>query len=469
MNIKTFFRLLQILQPELETLSDGDDVKKQTAPQNDKVTAVARRVLPALRLYSIWFSRNWHFLNATNLADTLTTVDVQELWKAYAETLTLLTMTFPPQELPLDDYLLEEDVETIGFQPLFGDDTRRFWYNGEQLKKKWSDPGRSHPNIEMRMRIRALLIDGALLAKEGDAPLDLDGLRFFYREAGLPSELLASPNNQKAASPLVPPETMEMPLFPTETPLAEDQVSHSVAPSESASTVLAKDPAMNRMVDDLVGADDGLDPLLEEDENYPPTPPEQTFEDTTMVTESSYGIGPLTIKDIVNSNFGRSIASPQTPVLSTSMERVPSAIRQPAHLPSLPDGRSNGRSIWNKDYTSTPGPSSPVIGGSMAHGTPTSLYNSTGHLRIESSYSARESEWTPPSATPVQQSVGMGSAPWGNAGVSHYASIYGGYPARGTSDLNMLSPIPFGKSRWSPGPENGRSSFSRTPSRGQGG
>ena len=74
LNVKTFFILLQVLQPELDRLSEGNDVKHQNGERTmqlpDKITAVARRILPGLRLYSTWFTRYWQVLNA-NIADTL--------------------------------------------------------------------------------------------------------------------------------------------------------------------------------------------------------------------------------------------------------------------------------------------------------------------------------------------------------------------------------------------------------------
>lgn len=495
LNVKTFFTLLQILQSELERLSEGDDVTQNghRAPQlSDKITAVARRVLPALRLYSTWFTRFWQVLNA-NIANTLTTVEVQELWKAYAGTLTLLASSFPADKLkrqiPEDSYMLEEDVDTIGFQPLASSETMKLWYNGEILKPKWSDLERSHPNIEMLIRIHDFLVDGLLLVQNADAPLDLDGMRFIYREDGLPSELLASPNNPPGGSPTISAEPLEMSMFPTQIPTAEELASQSVAaPSEGGSTTIAKDSAMNRMVDDLVGPDDGLDPLPEEDENIPPTPPAQTFEDT-VVTENTYGLGSFTVNDLVHSvtNYKKSTASPApvTPVYSTPMNRIgsSSSIRQPANLPSLPDGQYSGASIWNRNYNGTPGPSSPLLNnGFEMRGSPinsTRLSGVSGHARGDSSASHRSGDWNFPSTTPVQQPIaaGLGSgATWGNPGASVYNSVYGqsaygnnynhGYGASAT-DINLASPLLFGRdSAWN---SQTQSSYGRTPPNGQGG
>ena len=487
LNVKTFFILLQVLQPELERISEGEDVTKngeRTTLLSDKITAVARRTLPALRLYSTWFSRYWQVLNA-NIADTLTTVDVQELWKAYSATLTLLASSFPVDQLPQETYMLEEDTDTIGFQPLISPNTMKLWYDGNTMKQKWTDLERDHPNVEMLMRVKDLLIDGLMLTQNPEAPLDLSGSRFIYREEGVPSELLASPSNQADTSPLLSPRATDMPLFPPQGPVADDQKSYSVAaPSESASTTIAKDSAMNRMVDDLVGPDDGLDPLPEEDENIPPTPPAQTFEDTTVVNDNVYAPAPFSINDLVNSVKNYKPLSPVPPqtMLSTPMGRTAStsSMRQLANLPSVPDGSWNASSIWNPGYESTPGPSSPLLANSLAN---TNGYNRSpignyGHARQSSSNSILGPDTTSTNmhtARPISGGLGSGAA-WGNptaASPSSWSSVYGsnqlGVPQNGyqngqSGTLNMGSPLLFSSYQ-----DKMNSSWGRTPRNGQGG
>jgi hypothetical protein len=487
LNVKTFFTLLQILQSELERISEGEDVcESGKAPHlSDKITAVARRVLPGLRLYSTWFTRYWHVLNA-NVANTLTNVEVQELWKAYAGTLTLLASSFPAGQLPAEQYMLEEDADTVGFQPLTSPETMKLWYNDSTLKPKYSEVKRIHPNDEMLMRVRDILVDGLHLTQNAEAPLDLDGLRFFYREAGIPSELLASPNNRPDGSPVISAEVMDYPLFPQETPLPEDQKSYSVvAPSESTSTVIAKDSAMNRMVDDLVGPDEGLDPLPEEDENIPPTPPAQALEDATLFQENMYGVASLSIHDLVNSvqNYKKTAGSPATPLYATPMNRVASSssIRQPANLPSLPDGHhNNGASIWNRHYSGTPDPSSPLLNnGNDVRGSPllgTRASGLFGHARGNSSNSLHSNDWSYPIATPPVQRTVPGAA-WGNPNTSAQESMYTNsngmgyshYYTGNTTDMNLASPLLFGKGTWNSDFEGGHNSFGRTPPNGQGG
>ncbi|PVH90306.1 hypothetical protein DM02DRAFT_665262, partial [Periconia macrospinosa] len=262
-------------------------------------------------------------------------------------------------------------------------------------------------------------------------PLDLDGPRFIYQEAGLPS--VASPSNHDIGSPALPTEPLDFPLFPSEIPVAEDQKSHSVAaPSESASTTLAKDSAMNRMVDDLVGVDDGLDPLPEEDENVPPTPPEQTFEDTALVPGAIYGLATFSINDLVNSvqNYEKASGSPAPgiPLLSTPMNRVASSssVRGPATLPSLPDGQSNSASIWNRNY-GTPAPASPLMLNNPDMRSSPLNVQSYSHVRGDSANSARSYDYSIGSTLgtrPISGGLGNG-ATWGTSTVSSsWNSIY---------------------------------------------
>ncbi len=498
LNVKTFFILLQVLQPELDRLYEGEDVKHQNQDRatqlSDKITAVARRILPGLRLYSTWFARYWQVLNA-NIADTLTTVDVHELWKAYAATLTLLASSFPVDKLPQENYMLAEDTETIGFQPLISPDTMKLWYINDTMKQKWTELERNHPNVEMLMRVKDLLIDGLLLTQNPEVPLDLDGTRFIYREAGLPSELLASPNNQPDNSPVLGPQTVEMPLFPQDAQIPDDQQSYSVAaPSETTSVALAKDNAMHRMVDDLVGDVDALEPLHEEDEDIPPTPPEQTFEDTTVVNDTTFAPAPFTISELVNSvkNYKPLSPAPTPVMLSTPMGRTGStaSLRQPANLPSLPDGQWNSPSIWNRQYDGASGPSSP----SMMHATslsadlrmsPMNGMNNgfSGHYRGDSGKSllspdtaatpsgsrvtrntngalGSNAAWGSSEATPSKWGSSRSSDPSGSQYNNNYNNNQFGY----ANGANMASPLLFSSCY-----DNVDSSWGRTPPNGQGG
>ncbi|KAF2749570.1 hypothetical protein M011DRAFT_457013 [Sporormia fimetaria CBS 119925] len=471
LNTKTFSKLLYILQSELEGLSEREDVTQNgdSTPQlSDKITAVTRRVLPGLRLYSIWFSKSWNRLSDNCSEST-------ELWKAYAAALSAVASNFPVDQLPngADDfYMLEEDTETIGCQPLVSQQTMRYWYDNNALKKRYTDLERNHPNVEMLMRVRDFLIGGLELTQLPDAPLDLDAPWFVYRESAPPSD--------KADVPLVshtgPAKPSDLPLLspaPTQLPGPQQQMSYNVvAPSDTASTgIAARDNDIRQMVDDLVGADDSLETLLEDDGNNPPTPPEQTFEDT-VVTTNGHGDHVYSIADLVNTvkNYKKPLGSPAAATSSHAapMERVASSssTRQAANLPPLP-----GSSIWSSDfamyanqYNGSQARLSPLGGGFRNGG-------SGGHSRGESVNSVRSGEWAysslSPSHPPQHNGIGNGAA-WGNSAAPH-APGYGApsrYVPAHPQNVGMVSPLLFGPSAWDSAPN---SSYYRTPPNGQGG
>ncbi|KAI9374907.1 hypothetical protein BJX61DRAFT_224970 [Aspergillus egyptiacus] len=195
-NVKTFFTLLQVLSAEVERFA----VEDSSGSKDDKITIVARRILPALRNYSSWLLTVNKYLVAYNEKDTPLAVQLTEFWKIYANTLTLLASTFDVVHLPEVDYLLEEDEETLCFVPLSKGATARRYLdvNGRQ-KPSMNDPGveRSHPNIEMLYRIREFVIDGLDLVVGNKIPIalvdDEDRKTFIYKEDGLPSQFFASP------------------------------------------------------------------------------------------------------------------------------------------------------------------------------------------------------------------------------------------------------------------------------------
>jgi hypothetical protein len=171
-NAVTFQTLLHMLNSELEFLGDRQDVKKRGAPADqslgDRVTVNMQRVLPVLRLYSVWFQSYWRILGADLPGFQITTLEVQELWHEYARCLNLLILSFPLDQLPIDNYLLPEDDETLGFGPFFEQAHHRNWHGDRGLKPKFSDADipRLPPDAEALVRIRGLLLDGEALCND---------------------------------------------------------------------------------------------------------------------------------------------------------------------------------------------------------------------------------------------------------------------------------------------------------------
>jgi hypothetical protein len=277
-NVKTFFTLLQILLVELErTASFEDSNGKDALPSPDKVTVVARRILPALRHYSSWLLTNSQSLaEQKEEKDSALSIQIKEFWKIYAGTLSLLASSFDVASLPEIDYLLEEDEESLGFAPLDQDATsRRYVGGGDQIKPRMHDLGveRSHPNMEMLYRIREFVIDGLDLVVSNRIPVALvdseDKKTFIYQEEDLPSQFYSSPHGRQHALSSASIEREDIPQA--------TQDSHSVAEaqslfggSQSASASMSAN--MNRIVE-------GVERLVDSDtyENAPNVPDQFSF------------------------------------------------------------------------------------------------------------------------------------------------------------------------------------------------
>lgn len=507
LNLKTLSTLLQTFRSELDSLSDGKDVKAKDSgvsqQLSDRISSVSRRILPALRLYSSWLLRYWVVLNA-NVADTISEDEVRELWRAYAGVLTVLAAAFPADVLPEEDYLLEEDVDTIGFQPLICEQTEKVWYSNGMLKNKYYDVGveRNHPSKETMMRIRDLLVDGLTLTQDEvsslagavlrnvlivmqNCPLQLDGLTFVYLDGMDTFESTSGP--AKEPSIISQPKTSFVtPTQQAVNALPYQGITKGATPSD-ATVSFTKDAYMTRMVDDLVGGDRAVDGFFQEHENLPPTPPEQTFDDTAFINDGSYGISTITAGETnsMTRTFSQMSHSADSAIRHSSSRPNQSAamspvIKQLPSLPSLPDQSS----IWNRNYTS-PGPSSPFAGHS------TTVRNSplrpavNGHSRDHSLNSIRSFGPSPelwgqsPYQVSGSQQLVSSTLGWENtennlayqSGLSNYANFYGQDRTTSSPILNngLMSPVHFGGSPRLHGQERNRSSYSHAPRNGNGG
>ncbi|KAL2852912.1 hypothetical protein BJY01DRAFT_259510 [Aspergillus pseudoustus] len=358
-NVKTFFTLLQILLAEVERFA-VEDAKVGA----DKVTVVARRILPALRNYSSWLLTVNHHLVAYNENDTPLAVQVIEFWKIYANTLTLLASTFDVINLPEVDYLLEEDEETLCFQPLSKSVTnRRYLDVHDQQKPRMNDPGieRSHPNIEMLYRIREFVIDGLDLVVGNKIPIalvdDEDKKTFIYKEDGLPSQFFASPSghHHTLSSASIEREDIQ-------------QVRQEAINADSRSAFDGSQSASISMSTNMHGIVEGVERLVESDtyENAPLVPDQLSFTSSAN-NQQQRAISAQFFDPDVNATRQTLIAPPglgppNTANQSASLSRIPSS-QSYTPRPALPGIMP---SIWNTAF-------SPEAGNASSPRTPPGL------------------------------------------------------------------------------------------------
>lgn len=165
LNLRTFVALLEQLRNELDDL-----LMRGAAGQTDEANAVIRKLsvrtvgnLPQLRIYTAWLRKNIVVL--TSMGDNISTTLLEKFWSAYAKSLSLMAEAFPTDSLPDLSYMLEEDVDTLGFEPVQCDANRGIWYEGDKLKAPWHEPSNEQaPAAEMLFRIRGILVAGLELS-----------------------------------------------------------------------------------------------------------------------------------------------------------------------------------------------------------------------------------------------------------------------------------------------------------------
>lgn len=160
---------VELAEPEQPDAGEGDLAQR--------ITAVFRRTLPALRIAGKWLKANYKYViqNTENDGGDGSGTEIQAFWSAYAQFFCALIRAFPMNRLPAISSLLEEDMDMKGFLPL-----RKTM--GEVSSSPRTDPNKSsttgdqseeqvHPNVEQLMRIHDLLKDAdAVVAMEVTVP-----------------------------------------------------------------------------------------------------------------------------------------------------------------------------------------------------------------------------------------------------------------------------------------------------------
>ena len=154
---------------------------------------------------------------------------------------------------------------------------------------------------------------------------------------------------------------------------------------------LAQYSEMSEMVNNLVDEGDGAIPT---NANMPPTPPEQTFDDTAMMNDSTYGITSLNLGDSFawgqNYNPRSSAVTARSPSHDSRGSISPAPIPPLSSIPHLPD-ESGIFAAFSAESPSDP--SSPYLRTAPAGPDSPAQYlnRRVGHSRQNSRHSSRGS------------------------------------------------------------------------------
>ncbi|KAI9726257.1 MAG: hypothetical protein M1834_009058 [Cirrosporium novae-zelandiae] len=446
LNVKTFFTLLRILQTELEQFA-ADDSNTNGTPDDstpngsEKITAVIRRVLPAIRHYSSWLISTVDFLTSNVRGETGLQVQIKEMWNIYANTLNLITTTFPIHDFPAIEYLFDEDADTIGFKPFRnGKTASRFLTEEKKVKPRYCDHGiqRSHPNVEMLGRFRDLLADGLKLAtgrielaNNQTAPIFLDNGRFVYREEGVPALSSPDPKQANLSQTSVDREDISM--------VNGDRATHNnpslveEGASQSESTSISMNPTMNQMVDSLVDSEVPDFPTDDQATAFalPPCPPTPIARPCT----ADYKLSPMV--GTSNDTYG-AIGTPKVPTVKDYVDVIQSGSYR-AHLsshtprPSIP-------SIINSPFALQPDECSPQL-------RPATAKKTTPQNRF--SFGVEQSSMLDPSTLMQQYGPYVNQSPGRQSTIYEGGSVFEGsfnplttpYSYGGYADLYRSTPM----------------------------
>jgi hypothetical protein len=235
---------------------------------------------------------------------------------------------------------------------------------------------------------------------------------------------------------------------------------------KSQSERLAEDSAMTRMVDDLV-EDGNVIPSID-NEYLPPTPPEQTFDDTAIVNDSTYGIASLSLGDSLawgqTYDQKANATAPRSPLNASGLAISPPLIPQLSSIPHLPD-QSGIFAAFSTETNSTP--SSPYLRTFGSSESPAYQFGRPhGHSRQNSQHSSRGSvdPWNPSygAAEPVNGTDSITNSIQTNPSRRHLP-LHGMHYSQ--SAATMLQPAFYG----SPWHSEQSGSAYQTPPNGQGG
>lgn len=164
LNMKVFLTILQTFNGEVQKFKAAASPAGLNLSSLDLSTSF-QKVLPELRLYSAWLVKNVSIMTNSIQVEKMDSLQ-KDFWVLMARCLSSVAETFPVEDLPELIYMLEEDADTVAFEPLDCEETREIWYTNGKLRREWFTIPESLRNVkqEMLSRVRQFLKMGLELA-----------------------------------------------------------------------------------------------------------------------------------------------------------------------------------------------------------------------------------------------------------------------------------------------------------------
>ena len=139
-------------------VNEFEGISSETAELHEHISAIVRRLLPALRIMSKWIKLHSDYISrfSSNAEHSLIS-DIQFFWTRYKSLTIALARLFPIAQLPTLFKPLEEDEDMRGFAAL----SRGMAVRGTHEIANGHREA-SHPNEEQLMRIADLQVDAKL-------------------------------------------------------------------------------------------------------------------------------------------------------------------------------------------------------------------------------------------------------------------------------------------------------------------
>ncbi|KAL8356435.1 hypothetical protein RB601_001642 [Gaeumannomyces tritici] len=348
-NIRMILAVSRVVMKEIKGALEampGEEPESASAStkETDRFLAVMTTGVPILRIFMIWICL--HRADLVKYADHLP--HLVEAHASLAETISLLIEAFRDEDLGIStaEYLLREDIETIGFEPLrneaapFVCRAMHYTLDGKQKQRLESDISKKlQDNVETLSRINDIINCGYFLATDPNYPLQLTQTQKGSKVLTTLTVAVGGGNDSHVqgskrgtiATFATQPVTPQKPSAPT-TPALHQAVRDSPKQEvEMANTnVPMQESCLAVEAEESTAVDFGVDGETLDRVNEFLMPPEVGSPKSPVMDETSYGMHSTTANEI----FG-ALEPPATTPTSASKKA----------FPGLP---------WDLIYTPTP-------------------------------------------------------------------------------------------------------------------